>query len=458
MKRTLIAVAAVAVSLFVISQGAFAGAHDTGTRAPARSWRPRPQQTCALVLERFYPENAAHQKRSIAGRRGRLITIGLEGEIGLQRGTPRLPVMEHIAPMAKLYRSGKTDDPKWSKMSPQEQAQATPQSGYGMVLTEWAKTDPNFCKLQDKLTSDPGGAEMKTGIFDTLEHALQFITATEQLFGPSSSGRSRIWWQGNVVGRADSKFVQENRDGLNGYARVTADYAMLRTLTEGHEHRLEKDDFVPGKNLTHKQLGPMTTTNAIQISREISSAIDGRQEPDGDHYILGTYFRSRIYGKGHFGGESRDAMKDVERQKQELRRLTHHFAHGFDGYAPFKILTMLDARHFAQLSPKARFMLSAATSDYAERFAWPMRPFEQEYAAALAMTPKKAASFASLVQHERQKYVERLEEIADLQGGTTRAQRIDQARIAMAEFAHNIGLYPLLDAKFAQIAEAAVSH
>jgi len=396
---------------------------------------------CAEVFDRLYPDNAPPQVRFVKAEAGNDITYGLEGELDLNKTEKLLD----------WYRpSGKTDE-QWLAMSYEERKAQMGYRGSGLVKTGQA---PEW--LHETLSSDPGGAEFMTRPTPRLEEALSWINTMEAHLGQDGHGRSKVYWQGNVAYKRDGAYSRENKDGLLGYIKATADYAQLGKLHRGYEANQQNTEYIPGKNLDHSVLGPMNTEKLDETNQEITAAAENRSTNRSSHYIQGTYFRTWKYGPDRNGFEVRDAHKDVFVLKRELRRLTHGLQHGLADYAAFKDLTVLDeSAHFAKFSQPVQQLLSSVGGSYSKRHALPMRPLEDDYPRALGLAGSAAEQLRGRIVSARSAYVQTLESLAANRQGTDLTQAKNQVRVALGKFAHDSGLYSALDSHFAQIGQRA---
>jgi hypothetical protein len=402
---------------------------------------PRAQAApCADVFEQLYPEGGQARVRTAQGEAENSITYGLEAEFNIQNAPGILD----------WYRPSTKTDEQWFAMSLEERKNSlNGSSGYGLTRTGRAPT-----WLKEQLSSDPGGAELITGVTDKLEEALSWVRQIELQGGGDGGARSKaFYWQGNVAYKIDGAFSRQNRDGIDGYVKAAGDYAQFGKLHTGYEVHKQNASFIPGKNLGHGVLGPLNTEKMGQMQGELTAATEGRNQTGYSHYIQGTFFRTWPYGPGRAGFEVRDAHKDVYVLRREMRRLTHGLEQGFGSYAPFKGLSVLDENlHLQQLTGSVRNMLQSVASSYAGRYALPMRPFETEYPAALGMQGPDAESFRQKVVNARTEYTRTLEAIA----GDTAADnptKLNKCRVAMAKFAYDSGIYTTLDAHFAGIGQ-----
>jgi hypothetical protein len=398
---------------------------------------------CADVFEQLYPENAPHRVRFVRGEPQNDISYGLEAEFNIQNAPGLL----------EWYRPSSHTDAQWFAMSI-EQRKASLNGGSGSYMVKTSRA-PEW--LTDSLSSDPGGAELITKVTNKLEEALSWVRQVETQAGGDGGTRSKaFYWQGNVAFKHDGAFARQNRDGLEGYVRATGDYAQFGKLHTGYEQHQRDPSFIPAKNLGHSVLGPINTQKMADMVRELDASARGENLSGFGHYIQGTYFRTWPYGPGRSGMEVRDAHKDVYVLRRELRRLTHGLENGFEAFAPLKTISVLDeTAHFNQLSPAVQQMLRGLPGfgSYAARFALPMKPYENEYPQALAMSGPEAEQFRSRVTAARAAYVQTLEGIAG-NSGLSPEQKADQARIAIAKFAYDSGIYTTLDSFFARTAGA----
>lgn len=405
---------------------------------------------CASVFEALYPENASPQVRKILGQQNSEISYGLEAEFNIKKAPGVL----------EWYRPSSITDERWQAMSLEEKKSSVNGSGYGMVKTSRA---PEW--LLDKLSSDPGGAELITKPTNKLETALQWINEVERTAGGDGVGRSKaFYWQGNVAyQRADGgAWSRTQRDGIEGYVKVTADLAQLGKLHDGYNYHKQKSSFIPGKNLHHFVLGPMNTDKTQEIKQELDAAGEGRSTNRHSHYLQGTYFRTWAYGEGRNGFETRDPHKDVGVLKREMRRMTHGLQKGFDAYKPFKNIKMLDETgDFNKFSDPVKTMLGSMKykkpdgttgSIMKGRYALPMRAYEDFYPKALGLSNDKATTFKSKVKDARSQYVQTLERIAGDSALDVYARR-DRVHVAIAKFAHDSGVHTAIDGFMSQVGQ-----
>lgn len=401
----------------------------------------RAQGPCAEVFEQLYPEGQAKQ-RGVKGEPQNTITYGLEAEFDLSKAPG----------MLEWYRPSSKTDEQWAAMSLDERKAVvgTSRSMYGTVKTSRA---PAW--LQDSLSSDPGGAEVITKVASSLEEALDWVRQIEAKGGGDGGARSKVfYWQGNVAYRNTGAFTRENKDGLDGYVRVTGDYAQFGKLHTGYEAHLQNAEFIPGKNLGHGVLGPLNTTKMANITNELTAAAEGRNLGGYDHYIQGSYYRTWPYGPNGAGLEVRDAHKDVFVLRREMRRITHGLENGFSAYAPFKTLTILDeSAHFNQLSQAVQGMLRSVASSYPGRYAIPMRPLENEYPALLGLQGAEADGFKTKIVNARNEYTRTLETLA-ADTAMDNAAKLNKVRIAISKFTYDSSIYTALDSHFARIGRA----
>lgn len=390
---------------------------------------------CADVFDRLYPNSQNPTVRYVHGEQGNDITYGLEGELSIQKAPGLL----------EWYRPSNKTDEQWFAMSLDERKAAVGGSGSGLVKTGRA---PEW--LHDNLSSDPGGAEFMTKPTDKLEEAMSWISAVERQLGQDAHGRSRVYWQGNIAYKREGDFSRNQRSGILGYVKATGDYAQFGKLHEGYQVHQQNPDYVPGKNLEHSVLPPVSTDKVADMVRELDAAGERRALSGYSHYIQGTYFRTWPYPNRN-GFEVRDAHKDVGVLRRELKRLTQGLERGFAPYESFKDLTMTDeTAHYNQFSQAVKDLLSASSS-YAKRYALPMRPFENEYPAALGLTGQAADDFRGRVVQARSAYVQTLEGIASNRNGMEREALNKQVRLALSKFAYDSGIYTALDNHFANI-------
>jgi hypothetical protein len=393
-------------------------------------------EPCAEAFDQLYPESAQPRVRHVQGEPDNDITYGLEGELDLTKATGLLD----------WYRSPSISDEQWLAMTREARKHHLGNlRGGGMVRTSRA---PEW--LGDTLDSDPGGAEFMTRPTNRLETALAWIRAVEAQLGQDRHGRSRVYWQGNVAFKRTGNFSRRNADGLRGYLKATADFAQLGKLHKGYQLHLRDPGFIPGKNLGHMVLGPMSEQNVAELEQELDAAVNGRNSGRSGHYIQGTYFRTWKYGPDRNGFEVRDPHKDVPVLKRELRRLTHGLERGLAAYARFKDVTMTDEHaHYALLSRPVREMLNRFS--YSKRYALPMRPLERDYPRALGLSGAEADRLRERITAARRGYVQTLERLA-ADRGLNVMEKLNAVRVAMGRFAYETGIYPLLDRHFASLA------
>ena len=401
---------------------------------------------CSEAFERLYPENADPKVRKILGNEDGEISYGLEAEFNVQKAPGLL----------EWYRPERITEERWSAMTLEEKKAEVSGSGYGMVKTSRA---PEW--VLERLSSDPGGAELITKPTSKLETALGWINQVEATAGGNGSSRSpAFYWQGNVAYKraAGGTFTRTQRDGIMGYVKATADYAQFGKLHKGYKHHQTNTSFVPGKNLHHGVLGPMNTEKEAEIKQELDAGSEGRSTNRHSHYLQGTYFRTWAYGEGRNGFETRDPHKEVKVLKKELRRMTHGLQKGFDAYKKFKELKMLDENaDFGKFSSPVQTMLGgikkqqSTGSIFKKRYALPMRDYESFYPTALGLRGAAATGFKNTVRTARTAYVQELERIA-ADSSTDGYGKRDKVHIAIAKFAHDSGIYTALDNHFAGIA------
>ncbi len=391
---------------------------------------------CADVFEQLYPADATPTVRKTRGSQNGVISYGLEGEVPLNKAKGLLD----------WYRPRDKTDAEWLGMSLDARAEVAGRSGFNFVKTADA---PDW--LLEKLSSDPGGAELISKPTDKLETALAWIDAIERKAGKSSSGRSHIYWQGNVAYLRDGDFSKAHLDGIEGYVRAAGDYAQFRKLEKGYAYHKQNPSYIPGKNLGHFVLGPLNTSKMADMKKELLAAKEGRKNDSHGHYIQGTYFRTWAYGEGRNGFEVRDPHKDVALLKQEMRRLTHGLEKGFKGYERFKTLSTLDeTAHFNKFSPAVKTMLNQVATSYKGRYALPMKPYEVDYPSALGMTGATKTEFSQRITTARQQYVQALEGIAA--GSADKQTKLNQVRVALAKFAYDTKIATTLDGQFGRLA------
>ncbi len=410
---------------------------------------PAQAQPCAEVFEQLYPEGPDPQVRHILNHQDGEITYGLEAEFAIKKAPGIL----------EWYRVNTIPEEQWLAMSTDERMSKVNGKGYGMVKTSRA---PDW--VLDKLSSDPGGAEIITKPTNSLETAFKWIKQVEDLAGGTGpGGRSKaFYWQGNIAHKRGNagEYTRKQRDGIMGYVKITADLAQFGKLVNGYKHHKNKSSFIPGANLNHGVLGPMNTTKEAEIKKELDAASRGEKNNSHTHYLQGTYYRTWAYGEGRNGMETRDPHKEVGVLKRELRRMTHGLQKGFDAYKPFKQVKVLDeTADFAKLSEPVRQMLgriqrkkpdgtTQSISNFKGRYALPMRDYESFYPAALGLSGDKASAFKNKVRTARGEYVTTLERIAGDQSLDNFAKR-DRIHIAMGKFAADSGIYQAIDSHLA---------
>ena len=401
---------------------------------------------CSEAFERLYPENADARVRKILGNEDGEISYGLEAEFNVQKAPGIL----------EWYRPERIDEERWSGMTLEQKQAEVSGSGYGMVKTSRA---PEW--VLERLSSDPGGAELITKPTSSLETALGWINQVEATAGGNGRGRSKaFYWQGNVAYKRASggSFTRAQQDGIMGYVKATADYAQFGKLHKGYQHHQTNTAFIPGKNLHHGVLGPMNTEKEGEIKQELEAGSRGNSTNRHSHYLQGTYFRTWAYGEGRNGFETRDPHKEVGVLKRELRRMTHGLQKGFDAYKVFKTVKVLDeTADFNKFSEPVKTMLASIKkqqstgSIFKGRYALPMRNYEGFYPTALGLRGSAATTFSDRVRGARSSYVQELERIAGDSSLDGYGKR-DKVHIAIAKFAHDSGIYTALDNHFAGIA------
>jgi hypothetical protein len=413
-------------------------------------WAAAHAGRAATTFARIYPDGAPPRVRHLRGRPNRPLTFGFEAEFKVAK-TPGL---------LDWYRNANRSDEEWADLTPEER---TLQAGDGVGLVPTSSA-PRF--LDGELERDAGGAEFVTKPIRTLETAFNHLATVERAVGGDGERRSKtLYWQANAVNTRDPGFVRRERDGMLGYIKATADYAQLRKLHEGYLEHLREPSFIPGRNLRHVALAPISAEIVRMEHRELDAAEVGRWSGASSHHLQGTVFRTWGYGEGRDGFEIRDAHKDVAHLKQEMRRQTHALEHGFGAYRRFRFIRPLDEAHFEALSPRVRALLAVAfTHKYTSslrmevRYALPMRPLEHDYARALRMDDAAAAALRQRVAAARAEYVATLERLAldppTAEGPQEARDAVhDQVGIALGKFAYQTGLYPMLDEAFAEGAE-----
>ncbi len=409
--------------------------------AAATAWA----QPCAEVFEQLYPEGGDAKVRHILGHEDGEITYGLEAEFGIKNAPGIL----------EWYRVSSIPDEQWLSMSIEERMTKVNGKGYGMVKTSRA---PDW--VLEKLSSDPGGAEVITKPTNSLETAFKWIKQVEDLAGGTGpGGRSKaFYWQGNIAHKrvANAAYTKTQRDGIMGYVKLTADLAQFGKLANGYKFHQKNKKFIPGANLNHGVLGPMNTEKEAEIKKELDAGSRGEKNSSHSHYLQGTYYRTWAYGEGRNGMETRDPHKDVGVLKRELRRMTHGLQKGFDKYKPFKNVQMLDEKgHFEKLSEPVRQMLGRmmaknkdggdrSISNFKGRYALPLRDYEGSYTAALGLKGDAAKNFKTRITAARTEYVSALERIAGDQSLDKYQQR-NAVHVAMGKFAYDSGIYRAID-------------
>ena len=400
---------------------------------------------CAEVFERLYPENADPKVRKILGSEDGEISYGLEAEFNIQKAPGIL----------QWYRPSRITDEAWSAMTLEQKKAEVGGSGYGMVKTSRA---PEW--LLDALSSDPGGAELITKPTNKLETALSWINQVEATAGGDGNSRSKaFYWQGNVAYKrhGGGAWSAGQKDGIMGYVKATADYAQFGKLHKGYQYHQRNGEFIPGKNLHHGVLGPMNTEKEAEIKQELDAAGEGRSTNRHSHYMQGTYFRTWAYGEGRNGFEQRDPHKEVRVLKKEIRRTTHGLEQGFAAYTKFKAVKVLDeSGDFGKFTEPVKTMLGSMKkhqstgSMFKQRYALPMRAYEDFYPTALGLRGDAATQFKTRVKDARTAYVQELQRVAGDSALDGYAKR-DRVHVAIAKFAHDSGIYTALDNHFAGI-------
>jgi len=389
----------------------------------------------AEVFDRLYPDANNPAVRHVQNEAGNDITYGLEGELNVSKAPGLL----------EWYRPRSKTDEQWFAMSEEERISAAGR-GSGMVKTGRA---PEW--LHESLSSDPGGAEFMTKPTDKLEEVIGWVSAVERQLGQDTHGRSHVYWQGNVAYKREGEFSSANRDGILGYVKATGDYAQFGKLHKGYEVHQENPEFIPGKNLGHANLPPVNTSHISNMEGEIAAAAEQRRHSGYSHYIQGTYFRTWPYPDRN-GFEVRDAHKDVQILRREMKRLTHGLEKGFAPYGSFKDITMTDeSAHFAKFSQPVQTLLRKLR--YGPRYALPMRPLENEYPAALGLQGEAAEAFRTRVTTARSQFVQTLEDLAANNPNMETNELTNKVRVALGKFAYDSGIYTALDNHFAGIGQ-----
>jgi hypothetical protein len=396
----------------------------------------------AAALARRYPARAPAKLRHLKGEPKHLLSYGYEGELSPARAPGLLD----------WYRPPGVEDHAWLASSRTERLDAATSTWLGFSGYVPTRLAPRI--LRRELDYDFGGAEIQTEPIDTLERSFGVINRVERMAGGDGRRRSpAIYWQGNVAFAPSPRFVRRERLGILGYLKVTADYAQLRKLDLGYRLHLRDPSFIPARSFLHPRLPPMDATFVALEQAELSAAEHGVSSGSGEHAIEGTFFRTWAYSDARAGFETRDPHKDVAHLKQEVRRLTLALETGFGPYRRYRFVRPLADEDVFRLSSPVLGMLDELFPQVSNRFryAFPLRPFEQDYARALRLRGPDAAELSRRLARARSAYVEALEQLAASSAAI--AEKIDRIRIALAKFAYDSGLHRTLDRALAEAIE-----
>jgi hypothetical protein len=378
------------------------------------------EESGAAALEKLFPKKNAPRKRQIAGFGDANVSYGYEGEY--------LP--NRVPQLSDWYDAKGLRRPK----------------------------APSF--LASKLAKEPLRHELLTRPTNTLESAFFQQDAIVEKTGLNEHGQSKLWWQGNVAFPRRPEFTKRHEQGIEGYVYFSADYAVFGKLHNAHLIAQKNEQYLPARNFLHNQLGPMNEHNQRDIKGELQASMRGEASGNERHYIQGTYFRTMGYsgdGVPRDGFELRDPHHDLVILEREMRRATAALKYGFDDYKAFAKVRQYKESYdgeFGTLPREVRGLLrnvryrdvfGSMKVANPPRYAWPLRPIEEDYSTALKLDAKESATLRARVKKARATYIATLEAMAANKASLSSDQVLYGLHRALARFVYETGLYPMLD-------------
>ncbi len=228
-----------------------------------------------------------------------VLSYGLEIEYTIDRA-PRL---------LADYRPHGTSEKKWATLSSAEKMKMMLRQDTNSRVNTLVRlsTAPDW--LPADMDREGHGTFEATGmIFLSLESLKSAIYRMERRYGRGAA-------QVHVVFNRN-----EVKQPLSGFVSFSADRAQLRNLVLGYQKYLIDPTKLPGANITHYVLGPMSAVGA-RATRDLEHQIvSGRKLKNlvAGKYFLSTVLRAGIYGQGdRIGYELRQFNFDYEGLKDE---------------------------------------------------------------------------------------------------------------------------------------------
>ncbi|OFZ00978.1 MAG: hypothetical protein A2Z97_04855 [Bdellovibrionales bacterium GWB1_52_6] len=148
-------------------------------------------------------------------------------------------------------------------------------------------------------------------VFGDLSAVKKFTNYFVERYGRAS-------FQGHVA------FSSQPLPGAAGYAIFEADRAQLAALERGFAQYAKNPSRVPGSNLTHHSLGPLSDVAGSRYRKSERLIGEGKLigDPGSERRIYGPAFRGDSYPKGKVGYELRQFHKRHEELLSEMGSLS----------------------------------------------------------------------------------------------------------------------------------------
>lgn len=230
------------------------------------------------------------------------VSFGLEVEFDLNKN-PR--VLDD-------YRSEKTSEKKWLELSSQEKLHLISNKGKVTRLIKMSHV-PEWLPLELRREAS-GTFELTDVVFQNYSDWKKALEESKARYGIGAAQTHLVYNPAEVAG------------SLTGFVAFSGDLAQLNVLEKGYAKYLQDSEKIPGNNLVHFVLGPMSGEGLVNTKKfeDKIRVSDKVLNETGGKYYLSTVLRGGIYGSKPLAGfELRQFNFDYQGLDREVQNTLH---------------------------------------------------------------------------------------------------------------------------------------
>lgn len=312
-----------------------------------------------------------------------------------------------------------------------------------------------------------GNVELNGLVFHNLDEVKDFVKYIDNRYGKSSL-------QGHVV--RDNK---SELQGISGFTVFESDHAQIRSLDRHFELHSKDNTFVPGKNLSHHSLGPLSDKDlALYKKSEAHVGMGKKSDVDSSssRIVYAPVLRTEPYPKGKVGVELRQYHKRSDELLRGMQDLASDMSkeNGLANYFQFSKIELIndklpqarakelgvnlsrkwkggffsDDTFFKETGKKIRSEfpnLMYGGADPEQRFFYPLRDWTN-YPSVKMLPAKEQAEAVRKINEATRDYLIVLDKkVTNFNGRSVTPNDIKEMQIAASIWAKKSGLKEILD-------------